>query len=73
MDRLAVGRQVGTQIIEALGLSAKAVEAIDIRIRPDEAVSVLVRFPATENEFGELCRVLKHYTLHDEDPNAEEG
>lgn len=68
---LAVGNRIGAELVKALGLEGKAVEAIDIRVRRDEAVSVMVRFVPTFDAFGECIQVLKHYTLHDEDPNTQ--
>lgn len=58
---------VGNAICDALNLDSKRVQNIDIRIHAGDVVNVYVQMTPTISQIGEICRVLKHYTLHDED------
>lgn len=69
-DQCAVRAEtVGKAICEALNLNSTRVQNIDIRIHAGEVVNVYVQLSPTVDEVGQICRVLKHYTLH---PNSTE-
>jgi hypothetical protein len=61
---------IGKEICDALNLDSTKVQNIDIRIHSGEVAHVFVQMAPTRDEFSNLCRVLKHYTLQDEAPGV---
>ena len=70
MANPVMARDIGKQIAEAMGLDPSKVRDITIRLFPNELAHVYVTMTPTQDEAGAIVGALKHYTLHDEDPNA---
>ena len=63
MARLAAGISTGTQVCEALGLDGQMVQRVTLVFDVDEVVRAYVRRLVTEDEVGQLKRVLERYVF----------
>lgn len=60
-----VGYAIGQRLCDALGLDANTVGAVDIKIRPNEAVTVTVTVQQYVEKDSQWIEILKEYTLTD--------
>ncbi|MGQ7956503.1 hypothetical protein ACUTAF_02080 [Pseudomonas sp. SP16.1] len=62
---MSTGRQLGIQILEALGVPTEGVTSVSINMEPDDLATVTVVRAIDRDEAGKIIESLQRYALHE--------